>query len=424
MNISVTETAGAPNTLSALSEDFLETLNDTKDAVIPAESLWQWFQEQDKNPKNDVMEQSKRYAYLDYEEAQSLIENLKLPFVENFFDAATSLQGTGMNGTSFLRYLMILNNQRPDLKNLRGDNLKYDSSSPFFPEIVKGKLKYRNNSEQWTQYENVGMNSLPLGDKKVATNWEAGNFYCEHIGFILNELGNQADTPFVKIKNKPLVGFLHVPAFQKNATRKDWLRNMFIVMAATVRGYYDNMKNNPAVKDGMRILMTGFGPWDNIIYNPSGVCAEQKENIDQTMQIAFGDDLMSKKTTTIQTPAGDALRYFIRNKRNPKQIQTIDILTKRLPVTDEAINKGENSIQSIIERFKPHAALSMGVDPQSPYTFTIPDAFDNNSLKPAANGYEHNTSEATDQYINFNLENAVRSAWPKILPVITRKVPA
>jgi len=210
---------------------------------------------------------------------------------------------------------------------------------------------------------------------KVEHGTDPGDFYCEHLFFSAQtEAAKPGSSVQKNARGEALVGFLHVPhdahlsgdasdtyteAARHAGTRK--------VVGAALRGYFEDAL--PNVKSGpIKILLTGYGPFDWIKNNPTGDFTTHVENIDAAMKEAFGKRLLSSggrllKKKSVEGVESRAYEYRVKDSVSSKE-RTVIIEAHRLPVDDHAIDGADpRSIQKAIARLEPHAVLSMGTAP-------------------------------------------------------------
>lgn len=160
---------------------------------------------------------------------------------------------------------------------------------------------------------------------------DAGGFYCEHCFYAARVAAPDA-----------VVGFLHVPpegsgpvprARRHRATRE--------ILALALRGLLP-AASSPS---SLRLLLTGYRPWDRVTRNPSGDFVGHAGNIDAAIAMAGG----------VVVGVRDGLRLGdIAGVR-------VEVARRVLPVDDRAIDGGPVSIQAAIARFRPDVVISLGV---------------------------------------------------------------
>lgn len=202
------------------------------------------------------------------------------------------------------------------------------------------------------------------GGIEVVSQREATDFYCEHALFVLNEEGNKAGTSIFKDSTgKPLVGFIHLAGALDRPGSPTRQAQTAEVVGAGLRGDVDSIRATDPKTSPVKVLLTGYGPWGSVKDNCSGNFVSDPKNLDAAMKSGFGDALVGEGKT-VQTPAGAAREYTLKDEKTGEPY-TVQVLGKQLDVNDSAIDGGPSSLQTLLEQFKPQAAISMGTDPSS-----------------------------------------------------------
>lgn len=210
---------------------------------------------------------------------------------------------------------------------------------------------------------------LEAGGARVEHGTDPGNFYCEHAFFTLQRFAAEVGIK-KNAQGEPLCGFLHVPfdaecGAAANATfdlAKRYAGHRRVVGAALL-GYFEAAK--PNAHDPVKILITGYGPFQSITNNPSGGFVSHRENIDAAMKHAFGTALIGPKGKLLVDRVGGspndtlALRYRVNDGG---RVRHVVIVAERLQVADVALDNGDpGSLVGALKAVKPDAALSLGV---------------------------------------------------------------
>jgi pyrrolidone-carboxylate peptidase len=183
---------------------------------------------------------------------------------------------------------------------------------------------------------------------------DAGDFYCEHVYYMAGRAAIAPGSSVVKDREgEPLIGFLHVPGdpytettLRAPADRHDRTR---AIVGAALSGFIGSV---PSSERTVRVLLTGFGPFDSIINNPTGDFVINKDNVDAAMRTAYG----VSGTVVATSPRGQDLAYDLPDGRR------VIVRCVRLPVDDTTIDgKSSWSIQRLYGDFRPQAALHLGV---------------------------------------------------------------
>jgi hypothetical protein len=187
-------------------------------------------------------------------------------------------------------------------------------------------------------------------------------YYCDHLFFMLQTV---AARPGSSIKRnahgESLVGFLHVPrddfAFSTTGpyTQESRHGKTRIVLAHLLRGYYEDIFEAKPSVNTARVLLTGFGPFELTVNNPTGDFVSHAENMDAAMQIAFGDSLVGSPTDTVSG------RVYTIQDTHTKVPRTMILHTSLLSVNDKSMNAKAGSLQYLIKTYKPDISISLGM---------------------------------------------------------------
>lgn len=210
---------------------------------------------------------------------------------------------------------------------------------------------------------------LEAGAARVEHGTDPGDFYCEHAFFTLQRFATEVGIK-KNLQGEPLCGFLHVPNDAECGasptatidTAKRYATHRRVVGAA-VYGYFEAAKTH--AHDPVKILITGYGPFQSITNNPSGGFVSHRDNIDAAMKHAFGTALMGRKGKLLADRVGGspddtmALHYRVNDGG---RVREIVIVAERLRVADVALDNGDpGSLVGALKAVKPDAALSLGV---------------------------------------------------------------
>ena len=200
---------------------------------------------------------------------------------------------------------------------------------------------------------------------------DPGDYYCEHAFFMGQEEAQRNGSTIVpNSQGEKLVGFLHVPRDiyleggspkHSQAERHASTRE---VIGAALGGYVTEAAANVAA-DPVRVLVTGYDKFEDVVNNPTGDFVSHAENLDAAMQVAFGDRLLSKRGRHVAVagmPAGDvAVEYRVRDAADGR-VRHVQVLGLKLPVEDSAIDPAQaGSLPAVIRATGSHAVISMGV---------------------------------------------------------------
>lgn len=189
---------------------------------------------------------------------------------------------------------------------------------------------------------------LAVPGVSVCTSRNAGNYYCAHAFYVLARWSEQA----AKVRGRaPGVGFLHVPA--DDATTGDAPATRVrhdktgAVLAAALRGVLETR----ADRSDMRVLLTGYGPFQGVVDNPTGAFVSDVEALKRVLSAATGE-------TAHELPALDARGVpVLRLRAGP-----LDVHALVLEVSDVALDAScDGSLPWALETLQPDLALSLGV---------------------------------------------------------------
>lgn len=248
-------------------------------------------------------------------------------------------------------------------------------------------------------YRGTGALTVVRGD-------DPGDYYCEHVFYTAGRAAAAPGSSIVRnADGEPLVGFLHVPgdAYTETSTKPPSQAERHTksreVIAAAIAGYVNEV---PASERNVRVLLSGFGPFESIVNNPTGDFTQNRENIDAAMASAFA---AAPGTIVARSSRSYDLQYTLSDGRR------VTIRCARLPVDDTTIDgRSSWSIQRLYKDFRPHAALHLGVA-TSAKSYRAEFHADNGGLR--ADGKHDAFADATDSLAdNFSLERVLRAASP------------
>ncbi len=195
----------------------------------------------------------------------------------------------------------------------------------------------------------------------VVPQQEAGDYYCEHTCWALNDEAKKPTSSVVKdASGKPLAGFLHLPG-QLDAPGPKRHQATQQVVGAAFRGYTDTIRGQNPKTDPVKLQLTGYGAFPGVADNPTGDFVSDTRNVDAAMRSGFGE-AVSVPGKSVATPAGRAIEYQVKDAKTGKPY-AVQVLAKRLEVSDKAIDSSKGSVQDLLKTFRPQAAISLGVDP-------------------------------------------------------------
>lgn len=220
-----------------------------------------------------------------------------------------------------------------------------------------------------TPHAEIPTTLLDAHGAKVEHGTDPGNFYCEHAFFTLQRFATEVGIK-KNAQGEPLCGFLHVPwdadcGAPPTATidpAKRYATHRKVVGAA-IHGWFEAAKAN--AHDPIKILITGYGPFQSITNNPAAGFVSHRENLDAAMKAAFGTALIGRKGKLLPDRLGGspadtmALRYRVNDGG---RVREIVLVAERLKVADVALDNGDpGSLVGALKAVKPDAALALGV---------------------------------------------------------------
>ncbi len=267
-----------------------------------------------------------------------------------------------------------------------------------------------------------GRGGLPAVLKRTSAGLEVrhgtdpGDFYCEHMFFTAQgHAMHPGSTVLSNSHGERLVGFLHVPgdahlsAAPESYRQADRHRGTREVVGAALRGYYDQAARQ--VDGPVRLLVTGYGAFQGITNNPTGDFVSHRVNLDAAMRHAFGDALLTPRGRQVASADGEA-EYAYRVRDESGRERELRILAVTMPVDDRAIDgRSARSVQRTMDRFGPHAVLSLGVSAAAP-AYLAEHHADNGGLALRDGRFVHDASQDPTVSLpdNFSLARAIHSA--------------
>lgn len=206
------------------------------------------------------------------------------------------------------------------------------------------------------------------GQQVVAGSRDMGNFYCEHALFSSNEFANQPNSSIKRDGNgDAMVTFIHHPGLQDQENSPDRQKGAQEVIGATMRGYVDAAKGQVPGNEPIKVLVTGYGAFQGVNNNPTQDYVTHPQNLDASMSQGFGQQLVRnqdgtpKRESLPQVDGQPVYRYQLQNQDGTTR--NVDVALALLPVSDEAINGGPQSVQRLEQDFRPNAVINNGVNP-------------------------------------------------------------
>lgn len=269
-----------------------------------------------------------------------------------------------------------------------------------------------------TPHAEIPAKLLDIPGSPVEHGTDPGNFYCEHAFFTLQRFATEVGIK-KNAHGEPLCGFLHVPndadcGASPTATidpAKRYAAHRKVVGAA-VQGWFQALK--ASAHDPIKILITGYGPFQSITNNPAAGFVSHRDNLDAAMKAAFGTALIGKKGKLLSDRVGGspadtmALRYRVNDQG---RVREIVIVAEQLKVADVALDNGDpGSLVGALKAVKPDAALALGV--HGGPTFLAEHHADDGGLVIDAQGkakHDDNKQPTTAFLDNYALARAIHA---------------
>jgi pyrrolidone-carboxylate peptidase len=265
---------------------------------------------------------------------------------------------------------------------------------------------------------------LKTSDLEVDQGIDPGNFYCEHIFFEVELEAARAESSVLSNhRGEKLVGFLHVPsdayadgtvAPPSESERQAKTRR---VIAAALRGFYDELLQQMG-NATPSLLLTGYDRFMTVVNNPTGEFVSHKENLDASMAIAFGPNLVTPEGQLVgalrDAPEGGAtFRYQLKTQTGTTREVLLSAV--RFPVDDTTISASSGrSIQTAMRALSPSAVICMGVADSVPYL--AEHRADSGGMRRSPSDSKHDDSQPDKARLedNFALARAIQAGASRI----------
>lgn len=245
---------------------------------------------------------------------------------------------------------------------------------------------------------------------KIKLSEDAGTYYCEHV-FYLAERSSRERLSSIK-KNSygdSLVGFLHVPSDSSTFSGRTRApkRDMGMIqdgLASAIHGYVKEIRAQQTVANSViRILLTGFGSFNDISDNPTEAFLSESTNMLDSVQKAF-------PFSRVEILSANNKYFFSIKQNDSSQSFYLEVLTHVMPVSDLAINWGSGvSILDKIQSFKPQAVISMGVMGVKKYLRVESRSSDANIKSVGGQNTHKDRVEYSTEFYNYSLWRAIKS---------------
>ena len=182
---------------------------------------------------------------------------------------------------------------------------------------------------------------------------DAGTYYCAHSLFLAHEVAREPETPLALDESgRPFLGFLHVPADAQatggapgEGARHDKTR---AVVGAALAGWLPALHRR--VPEGeLRVLVTGFGPFRDVVDNPTGDFVRRPENL-----------ALALEALLVQARCEEGLvcgRVFLGQSARTFALHLVE-----LAVDDRCLaREGPMSLRAALFRTRAHAWIGLGV---------------------------------------------------------------
>lgn len=256
---------------------------------------------------------------------------------------------------------------------------------------------------------------MQTGQATVRHGSDPGDYFCEHVFYAAQYAAilDPGQSVAANVQGERLVGFLHIPGDDATAkppreldqtSRHAATRQ---VVGAALRGYVDAAL--PQAGTGpVRLLVTGFGPFEEIRNNPTGDFVRHTSNLNAAMQSAFGDRLLTPQGEILPgaTPDQTTIRFRLRDAGSPHGREVL-IQARYLQAADSSFQHiGNASVQSAVREFQPHAMLSLGVNPDAaPGEYLAENHADNAGM---TEGHHSDSQQASVSLpANYSLARAI-----------------
>lgn len=200
---------------------------------------------------------------------------------------------------------------------------------------------------------------LPAGLPDARESDDAGRYYCAHALFLGHVAVERGLAPVaLDDEGDPLVGFLHVPPDEGTlggvpSSLGDRHRDTKRVLAAALAGWAAAL-SDAGWDDPVNVVVTGFGSFRDVVDNPTGDFVRSREDVCETLGLAFPDALPS-----VANDADGTVRATLTVEAGRKQLR---FCFAGLPVDDRCLAEdGDESLLALLAREGAHAWIGLGV---------------------------------------------------------------
>ncbi|HEY8209541.1 MAG TPA: hypothetical protein VIG99_18770 [Myxococcaceae bacterium] len=224
------------------------------------------------------------------------------------------------------------------------------------------------NGQPAPQYQDRQALGSTANGQNVVAGREAGDFYCEHALFSSNEFANQPGSSVARDgRGDALVTFIHHPGNLDQPNSPNRQAGAQEVVGSTLRGYVDAARGQVPGNEPIKVLVTGYGVFQGVKNNPTQDFVTHPQNLDAAMTRGFGSQLVKNADGAPNRQQLDSVngqpvyRYQLQNQDGTTR--NVDVALALLPVNDNAINGGPQSLQRLEQDFRPNAVINQGVNP-------------------------------------------------------------
>jgi hypothetical protein len=259
------------------------------------------------------------------------------------------------------------------------------------------------NGQPAPQYQDRQALGRTGNGQNVVAGRDPGDFYCEHAFFSSNEFAHQQGSSVARDgRGDPLVTFIHHPGNLDQPNSPTRQAGAQEVVGATLRGYVDAAKGQVPGNEPIKVLVTGYGEFQGVKNNPTQDFVTHPQNLDASMSRGFGSQLVRNADGTpnrqqLEPVNGQPVyRYQLQNQDGTTR--NVDVALALLPVSDEAINGGPQSVQRLEHDFRPNAVINNGVNPNGTAWQMETHADDGGMRRTGVMSYDDGDSTRVRQY--------------------------
>jgi hypothetical protein len=199
----------------------------------------------------------------------------------------------------------------------------------------------------------------------------AGGYYCAHTWFVANR--HAATSRVAKDDDgDPMIGFLHVPpdpwtlgagagANDAPGPRDERHRATERVVAAALRGWLEQL-DAASQAGGLAVVVTGFGPFKEVVDNPTGALCGDSDAMRRVLDLALPDRASSCVGTPLDVARALHLGVVLSRAYLPRGEREVTLFHRALPVDDDVLDaNGPDALRDLLEQTQASAWLGLGV---------------------------------------------------------------